>query len=354
MSAVFFLLLVVLTCFWNILIIIHAIKTWREYKLYKTSNYFDYQIRKKILSNFKTILIKDLMLILLSIFEFSVPLYLGLPTTIIMQYIERHEQYIEGLQKSGFGNCSIDPILALVYFNPFILLAPISFGVFLNSSMVLLLGLSAYLTRKYQGYSLEKGLIYRISFWLLCQNILLFSSLIPYLQVLILLLPISLTLFNWGLLVRASRKLSRAIKSKLFEVYTFEFDPLLYRKLKNSYRNYNIFISFHLMSLFLLIVVICITIVFFSLNPLLSSSCYLETVYGIQLSIPSSIQDVLMNRVTGNFFKYALFSVEVVYTLFLIIPWLVITILYLSHAAFKRGRNNLFDFNHAMIQPLLN
>ena len=344
---------VTITSFWVIHLIRNARKTWREYKLHKNSIHIDYQLRIKVLFNYRTVLIKDAFLVCIAIIECIQPLYIGVPSTFIRLYTKLHNQTLHSIEKQD--KCKLTQLLDQLLVDPAIQLIPISYGILTISSMMLLIILSTYLARRYFGYSLEKRLLFQLVTWWASQILFLFISLIPYLQLLIFIIPILMTI-DWILLVKSSRKLSRTIKSKLFEVLHFENDRVRYRMQRVNYITYNVFITIHLFTILSTILLITLFTITASVKGLILNQCYLKQNYNIDLQINLDIETraVLRKTMFTVIDGYAMFSIELVYGLLLVLPYLCVSLAYLSHVM-CRGTTcgRAYRFNNAMIEPLL-
>ena len=87
---------------------------------------------------------------------------------------------------------------------------------------------------------------------------LLFLCATPYTQSLLAAIFPILLLINWTLLVAESRRLSRAIRSVLYEIIHFEYDDVRYRTSYASYRTYRIFISIQMFALLAVVIILII------------------------------------------------------------------------------------------------
>ena len=348
---IFIFLNIILFFFWLIYIIRNARKTWRELKKYKNSIHIDYQVRVKILFNYRTVLIKDAFLVCIAVIEIILPFYLGVPTFILNVYERSHKQYIHSIERQN--KCNLKLVLDLILIDPAIQLIPISYGVLSISSMMFLTILTTYLARRYFGYSLEKRLLSHLIIWWVTQILFLFTTLIPYLQLLFITLPI-LQAIDWILLLKSSRKLSRTIKSKLFEVLHFENDFLRYRIQRVKYKTYNVFITIHLLSVLSTIILLCLWMITVPVKGLIINQCYLNHTYNIDIGITldSNTREDLNELTTRLINKYATFVIELVYGLLLVVPHLCISLGYWFHFM-CRGSRRAYRFNYAMIQPLL-
>ena len=342
-----------LTNFWLICIIRNARKTWREFKQYKISTHIDYQVRAKILFNYKTVLIKDAFLICITVIEIIIPFYVGVPAGSLRLYEKSHTKIIHSIEKQY--KCEFKLILDLLLIDPAVQLIPISYGVLSISSMMSMTILSTYLARRYFGYSLEKSLLCRLIVWWVIQIFLLFTSLIPYLQLLICTLPVLQTI-DWIILLKSSRKLSRTLKSKLFETLHFEYNYPRYRRQRNNYIIYNVFITVHLLSVLSTILLVSLMLLTVLAKGIVLNHCYLQHTYNIDLefNLDNATRAAFSEAVRVYLERYASLCIDVVYGLLLVLPYLCISLAYVSHFM-CRGVTSIraYRFNYAMIQPLL-
>ena len=344
---------VILTSFWVTHLLRNARKTWREYKLHKNSTHIDYQLRVKILFNYRTVLIKDAFLVCIAIIECIQPLYIGVPSFVYHLYTQSHKQLLHSIERQA--KCKSTQLLGQLLVDPAIQLIPISYGILAVSSMMLLIILSTYLSRRYYGYSLEKRLLFQLVTWWASQILFLFISLIPYLQLLIATVPVLLTI-DWILLIKSSRKLSRTIKSKLFEVLHFENDRVRYRMQRVNYITYNVFITIHLFTILTTILLSTLFIITALVEGLILNQCYLKQNYNIdlQINLDKETRAALRKTVFVVIERYAMFSIELVYGLLLVLPYLCMSLAYLSHVMCRgTTAGRAYRFNNAMIEPLL-
>ena len=335
------------TSFWLIYICKHLRKTYLEFNQCKYSH-IDSQVKFKLIFNYRTVYIKDILLICIAVLEFVLPLSLIASVSYKNYYRKTHiDQFIH-----SHNDCDASGYLTLLLINPFMQLLTVGYVFLFISSMMLLVILTTYLARRYFGYTLENRFLIRIILWWTVQTIFLLLSVIPYLELLIVSLPIFLSI-DWVMLLVTSWRLSRTLKSKLFELFRFEHDPVRYRMQKIRYKTYSVFVTIHIVATLMLILVFWLQLVInLTKVATVRNDCYLKYRYNILWDTHLEIESKrIISEIVFVFSHYVNFSLLFLYAIILDIPFWLLFLAKFSHFLFKGSRNNMY--NYSIIQPLL-
>ena len=338
------------TLFWLIHIFKDLRKTSQELNLCKKSHiYIDSQVKSKLIFNYRTVYIKDVLLICIAVLEFILPLCL----IVAGSFQNYYKKTRMDIFKRSYNDCDTTGYLSLLLINPFIQLLTVGFAFLFISSMMLLVILTTYLSRRYFGYTLEIRFLVRIIVWWTVQTTFLLLSVIPQLEFLIISMPIFLSI-DWVLLSVTSWRLSQTLKSKLLELFRFEYDPVRYRSQKIRYKAYNVFVTIHTITVLTLILVTWLQLVINLTKATLFNDCYLKYRYHIHMEIHVGIESKrIISEIIEVFSYYVNFSLLFLYGIFLDIPFSLLFLAKLSYFLFKGSRNSMYRYNYSITQPLL-
>ena len=323
---------------------------YRQYKVYRNSFVVDCVVRAKMLFNYKTVIYKNGMLILILVLEVLFYFLFAICFETV-RYIKRSvlKENITSL------NCNItNSMIQVLYLKPLTILFPMTVVILLISLISLFSFLSTFLSRRYYGYSLDKRVISKYIVWWLLQIVLLLSCSVLYLQILFLFLTPILLFIDWCILLKESLKLSRHIKAVVFEVKQFENDPARYRAAHSSYRTYKFFIFIELLILILIVMMVTLILMDLVLQLVLTDNWYFKLVYDIDINFSntesSSIYSTLKHSIT-----IINTLLGVLYCGFIILPQCIIIIPWLVYVLYKRVtiRKYQIRFNYESFQPLL-
>ena len=358
--AITFLYLLLVPMFWIGFVLKHFRSSWKEYVSIKRLPSIDKLIQSKIEYNYKTVLFKDLALLTILVLEWLLHLY----TLIIFgtSHIIRHRRdALEAEISLAFNKCA-EPgkilfFIGVSYTKPVIFIYPIVLVIMFVTYILLFSFLCTYLKRRYCGYSLDNRVVSKYVVWWCVQAALLFLCAIPYTQILLTVVCPILLLINWTLLVAESRRLSRAIRSVLYEIKHFERDDVRYSASYASYRTYRIFISIQLTGI-LVLIVLCINLcVYYLLEVLLVNNCYLELLYNYEFGFLPKQADTQQNisKIISSIHDYATFLLFLSYSAIMILPRVAFLLKWGLHSLVKRltYKRNPIRFNQAILKPLL-
>ena len=341
------------TTFWIPFLSKRLWKSWKEYKFCLVSANID---SHKYLYNCKTVFYKNVMLLLIVIIEL-------LYQVLFISFFEIQKLRRISLElKSTFKICvkertSIPWTIEITYYNIWTMFYLIIVVQLMLAFLQLFSFLSTYLTHRYYGHSLPKRIAYKHIAWWCTQCLILWLGVIYYLRIFIPLLVPTLLFTNWIILFRVSLKLYRAIRSVLYDIRYFECDEVRYKAGNASLSAYKIFITSHIIALFLFLTGLTVFFLYNTLDIFLTKPCYFEVVYNIPMqNFALSLETRLgISSSLLSFWNYFKIIIELLYVLALVAP----SLLFLTAWAFQvltRGstkRKSIFRFNRAFIQPLL-
>ena len=331
----------------------HLRRIHREYKVYKHSFVVDSAVRGKMLFNYKTVIYKNGMLILILVLEvlfyFLITLCFG-----TLQYAKKSV-----LKDNNNNNTSLQcnltrSVIQVFYLRPIIVLFPITIVILLITLLLLFSSLSTFLSRRYYAYSLDKRVVSKYIAWGLLQTVLLLCSTVLYLQIIFLFLAPIFLFADWFIFLKESLKLSRHIQSVVFEIKHFENDPVRYRAAYSSYKTYKVFIFIELLILLLIIIIFTLVLVNILLEIVLVNSCYFKLVYNIDISFHKTESDRIYT-VLKHIITYSDTVLEALYCVLIIVPQLIVIIPWLVYVLYKRVaiRKYPIRFNYESFRPLL-
>lgn len=328
----------------------HLRKIHREYITYRSSFVVDYVVRGKMLFNYKTVIYKNGILILILFLEMSFYVFI----TFCLGLAQLVKNNIRNYNTSYLGCELRQSFIKAFYLEPVTTLFPITIVVLLVTLLLLFSFLSTFLSRRYYGYSLDKCVVSKYIAWWLLQIVLLLFCVILYLQAFFLFLTPLFLFTDWFILLKESLKLSRHIQAIVFEIKQFENDPVRYRAAYSSYRTYKIFISIELLILVSIIIMFTLVAINTILELVLIDNCYLKLVYNIDISSSVAESDSIY-RIFRQVIGYSRMLLEVLYCVLLILPQCIIIIPWLVYVLYKRVtiRKYPIRFNYESFRPLL-
>ena len=334
------------TSFWLMHISKHLRKTNRDFNQCKYSH-IDSQVKSKLIFNYRTLYIKDIFLICIALLEFILLLYIVISGSFQSYYKKTHiHMFVH-----SHNDCDTSGYLTLLLVNPFTQLITVGYAFLFISTLMMLVILTTYLARRYFGYTLENRFLIRIILWWIVQIIFLLLSVIPYLELFILSLPIFLSI-DWVMLSVTSWRLSRTLKSKLFELFRFEYDPVRYKIQKMQYKTYNVFVTIHIIAVLMLTLIIWLHVVTNITKVTFLNDCYFKYRYNISWDFHLDTESKkIISEIVSVFDHYVNFSLIFLYGIILDIPFLLLFLAKLSYFLLKGSRNSLY--NYSIIQPLL-
>ena len=338
---------ILLLLYWLIIITYRLYLIRNKRKKYLNSPELDPRAHSQILYTFTTVRNRDICLIALILLEILIVVTSSFALPSVAQYAHKHVPI--------FSDCShLSALVASAYTHPVYGLFLTTICLLVITQLLLISFLNSYLAGRYFGHSFPKKVTYKYIFVWVFQCVLQTISMIPKLQILFLPTTTLLLFLNWLNVIASSRKLSRAIRSKIKEIRLFEWNPTQFRNQSRNLKQYTIAMGFLISAFFLLTVALLFLTISFFLN-ILVSNCYFSVVYGINLRIDANFTNGIHNNIEelGDWIGY---SIVVSFAILLLLPSLILVLFYLLNSLYDRctGKGNAYKVNKMLSEPLLN
>ena len=214
--SIFTVFVVIFYTSWNVEVCRHLIRSLRLYKVYKTKDFRDTRDQYRILYNYETHIVKDVILLVLSCVEIAEVL-IGF-TTSIVPILQLHSttNITQSEQDTVPNQCNLQNILQIGSSDG-LLWTKIEISIVTNCSVGFILLLSFLCIYMYKRYYQQAYYASGLKYFILFLSQLVLLSILSNRDVALLYLltiPVVL-LFDWCVLVRNSRRLYRALKSNV-------------------------------------------------------------------------------------------------------------------------------------------
>ena len=340
--------------------LLYVMKLFRSnlihYKYYKYVTIIDSRVLSKIIYNYETELYKYFLLGLTLLFELIFTLIIGSGIAIASKMRDNINDHMKRESNDTFFNCTktgfkVNYYSYLAFIYPALMDVIILFILLLIISYILSLSfLCMYLRRRYCGYSLDNRVVSKYVVWWCVQAVLLFLSAIPYTQILLAVICPLLLLINWTLLVAESRRLSRAIRSVLYEIIHFECDDVRYRTSYASYRTYRIFVPFQLLALLFLIISLLSLFCSYVIQYFVLNNCNRYRFVNFNVDLSHEALEVA-NHVSSILSSYIMYTIFLLYQISTMAPLVLLVVISLSR--YLNKKINLLKYDRHLSQPLL-
>ena len=232
---------------WTVKVIQHLIGSVRLYRVNKRKDFRDKREQNRILYNFETHIVKDVILIILSCAEVCEAF--GTMVSGIFTTIQRRRFIEESISLKANYTCIPEKLIGALGMNNkmfgFILynLSIVQTAMFSTGAIMFILLLSfltEYLSKRYLHHSYKKS-IYKHLFLFAIQITIIFILSNAIIQNVNLIIAPILVLIDWYILVRNSRKLHNVLKSNVRDLNLHLRHRYLYRQQLRELRNYTLF-----------------------------------------------------------------------------------------------------------------
>ena len=338
----------VLLVYWLIIISYRLYLIRNKHKQYLKASELDPRIHSQILHSFITVRNRDICLVLLILLEILII------ATFSFGFPEFWSNLLHSnttIVKHTFPNCTnLNRVIISVYIHPACGLFLIVFINSILTQLMLLSFLNSYLAGRYFGHSFPKIVVWKYIFSSIFQTFILTLCIIRKLQIFFFPICTLLIFLNWLNLIASSRKVCRAIRSKMKEIRLFEWNPALFRNHSRNLKQYRISMAFLIGSfLSLLIATTVLTISYF----LIVGSCFIDNVYKVHLSI--TIPEQIKSR-TYDIINLFVFFLGLVYGILLLFPSCYLFLVHTATLLYDccTGKGNLHRIKNTLFDPLLN
>ena len=313
----------------------------------------EYGADTQLLYNIQTIQFREKLLLVIVILEIlSFTSY-----TLITHEFYLHI-YTPGLNSTfEYFHCNVALIIGYSYLHPPVVLYFILLAMMIISQIMLLAYLNSYLAVRYLGYSLHYSVKYKyICLWIF-QCLVQTIFIIPQLQLFFQLIVTILFISSWLNLLISSRKVTRAIRSKMEEIRLFEWNPAHYRNYARSLKYYKLSIFFVISAYLCLIAALTIVTLLLYMQILFVDNCYLEKVWGIRVQFNlTQSQNMQFNSIFNELRDWISLSLCILFGTLYIIPSATLFLGYILNGLYHRctGRGDTLRFTYSLLEPLIN
>ena len=336
---------ILLLIYWLIIITYRLFLIRSKRKQYNNASELDPRTHSQIIYSFQTVRNRDICLVIILLLEIAdvVIISFAIPEPFIYS-IHSNKKINE-----TFTNCSIAyRLFANLYVHPVYALLVVTLPFLSITQLMLLSLLNSYLSGRYFGHRFPKLVVYKYIFIWTFQSFLLGMCIIPKLQILLFPTITLLVFLNWLNLVISSRKMCRAIQSKMKEIRLFEWDANMFRNYSRNFRQYRIGMGFLIGAFFFAILALSAYTISYSL---FIGSCFIHSVYGIRFYLKlydASEYTMLLNI-------WVVFPCLCFYEALLFLPSLSIFLYHVANLLYDKctGKGNMQRINNALFEPLM-
>ena len=353
--SIFGVVSILILCIWLTIVSYRLNATRKKHKKVRINYEIDARVRLQKIFYLETARNKDLFLATLIIVEIIMlaASLLGGPPAFNSLY----SQEIDNLIIKTFPSCNttINHIVAFIYIYPAFVLVFILFSMLVATEFMMISYINTYIAARYLGYSLPKTVCLKYIICWIFLGLFLVIFCIRKLQ-LFLFPTLTITLFlNWLNIIRSSRKLYRAIQSKLDEIRRFEWNPTHFRHLSNNLKLYKYTMGTLITSFFSMVLTWVVVSIWYPLEVLLVGDCYMNKVYGINITFnfSSTTKDTIFLNIEQN--RWVIFALEITSIILLMSPSIFIFTYYLANYLHDQctGRGNTRRINKVLFEPLM-
>ena len=343
---------VLLLTFWLTVIIYRLNSTLKKYKHYRKEYVSDSHLRSEVIYALETVRNRDIFLLILVLLEIVINscMTFVIPQMNINMY--QNSKYLQEFYEQ-FPDCgSFNRLMAFSYIYPANTFMLITIGMLIITQLMIISFLNSYLAVRYFGYSLPRKVIYKYIFWWIFQYSIQTICIIPKLLLFLAPLMTVLIFLNWWNLIVSSRKMCSVIRSKMKEIYLFEWNPALYKNLSTSLKLYKLCMGIFILAYYFLILCLALLSITYFIHIIVFPCSFLEKLYGIHLKM--NFPDVISLHFDA-IQKWVVMTLGFFYGLFLLIPSLFLFLFYVFNVLYNRctGKGNLAKFNIDLFKPLM-
>ena len=312
-----------------------------------------YLSQQMSLYNIETHIVKYVLVTLCLSVEVASILSVVVYVIIISRPLNEYEVAQIAQLQLEYPTCNFRNRVILFYYYPYY---PLIWNVIsaLTTTFFMLLSLmTRYLAARYLVHPFRKTLCKYIT-WLVIQLIILAVCSTVYTIILITVISPLFLITNWIILVRDSKILSRALKSNLQQLKSHSNNIQLYNEQQSGYKVYTYFQKILLVSLFLSVVLITISILGQLYLLFSESSCLINLIYGLELHI---YVDPTTLSILYKFYNYLEDITESLLSVSCSLPIISVTLAPIVTACIKRYRSRhyvwRYNYGNTLVRPLI-
>ena len=231
----------------------------------------------RLIYNYKTVIIKNILLITILSVEFILYFSSSVATSILD--LDFKENQTNSQIKYLSPNCSIHPRMGFYYHYPASRLLSILVAIMLCTLINLISLLTTFLKKRYYVHPFRTSLIRYIVWWSFQAIILLACCTIYTLPILFILSP-SLALANWFYLIYESKQLAYILRARISDILNYEWDEVHYKQSRQAYRSYVVFSFIYAVAMLTLMVLLAAVLAKVVIKLVLLDQCFFTVVYG--------------------------------------------------------------------------
>ena len=343
LTSIFSLFVALFYTIWIVKVIQHLIQSVKLYRVNKRKDFRDTREQDRVLYNYETHIVKDVILIFLSMAEMAeivIAFLSGIATTVELMK-PNYPSILRTPKRCGLKNIVFEMFSNLrpvpptvIYFTTFQdTLGSIGFIAFL----LLLSFLTEYLSKRYYAHPFYKSILSHFLIFLIQTTIVLICSNEETFIFQIIIAPI-LVMIDWCILVRNCRKLRSVLKSNVRDLDLHFTHRSLYRQQLKLLQAYTVFMPILLTALFFGVLTVLFHHYLFIVNIMFNNLC-----------TPSSINpSAAINELFNNLQKFGTLILMSIHFLLLGLPMYILSLQMLLSVIIKKFRRNneIFRFNY--------
>ena len=342
--------LVVIICllllvYWLSIIVYRLYLIGNKHKQYVTSSELDPRCHSQILFSFETVRNRDLCLVVILLLEVMIVI-------IFSSADHKFDSLIGNHTNSTFMHCEHSGMLFEQLYTHFVIpLMFVTLFIIIITQLMLLSLLNLYLSVRYFRHTFPRLVVCKYMYSWIFQAFILVACIIPKLQILLLPITTLLMFLNWLNLIISSRKMCRAIQSKMNEIRLFEWDANMFRNHSLNLKQYRIAMRFLISANFVLIcILLYLVICYFTFI----GSCFIHKVYGNNLMFNLTHLDDI-HSIILKFNRWIIFISVLLYVILLFLPSLGIFLYHVANLLYDKctGKGNMQRINNALFEPLM-
>ena len=348
---------------WTMKVIKHLKQSITKYRIHKKMDFRDIREQNRILYNYETHIVKDIILLIICIAEMGEPLVAIIAGVIItylfaINYVTNYPAFNTTasltpctykqtiLDINSQGNLLIFPEIWYMYLTSLIIIACIIF-------IILLSFLTQYLSKRYFIHPIRRTCITHISLALI--QISIISCLTNRdISILYLLTVPIMVLIDWCILVRNSRILLRVLRSNVRDLRLNLSNRYLYIEQWRLLQVYKMLIPILLSALFFGVCVIFLHFYLHIISGIVWSHCF-NLMIGDSYTYTGYRKTFNLLDYIGLFSEYSKLICMIVHFILLGFPMFAISVGMLYSACVKRfyQKESDYRFNYTNFRPAL-
>ena len=354
----------VLICYavWTVKVIKHLKQSITKYRIHKKMDFRDIREQNRILYNYETHIVKDIILLIICIAEMGEPFVPIIAELVSYQHETHYSPYYPAFNTTAsLTPCTYKQTILDINSQANVLIFPKDWYMYLTSLIIitcilfllLLSFLTKYLSKRYFIHPIRRTCITHISLALI--QISIISCLTNRdISILYLLTVPIMVLIDWCILVRNSRILFRVLRSNVRDLELNLSNRYLYIEQWRLLQVYKMLIPILLSALFFGVCVICLHFYFHIVSGFVWSHCF-NLMIGDSYTYTGYIKPFLVLYYIVRFSEYSKLICMIIHFILLGFPMFAISVGMLYSACVKRfyQKESDYRFNYTNFRPAL-